>query len=282
MQQAGDGGPDPLGDPEGVDRPGLRQQQGELLAAEPAGQVVLAQHRLQRVRDLLEHLVAGQVPVGVVDHLEPVDVEQRHRQLGPGPHRPGHLRRRAALPGRRVQQAGLGVGPRVLQQPGVPHGPLQQGDEGEREDEGDPAVGHAERDQHGHAQLADVVVHRLLGELLVAQPDVRVRALDRGQDQDLVDDPLHDRADRHDRHPGQRVAGRVRGGTGHQVDEEPEDEGSGDVAQPDGGRAEHAPVHRSAPDPPLGQGEADRREGAARRRAAAASRPAVPRPRTRP
>ena len=43
--EAGDGGADPFGDPEGVDRPGLRQQQRELLAAEPAGQVVLAQHR---------------------------------------------------------------------------------------------------------------------------------------------------------------------------------------------------------------------------------------------
>src|SRR5260370_12979930 len=32
--EAGDGGPDPFGDPEGVDGPGLWQQDGELLAAE--------------------------------------------------------------------------------------------------------------------------------------------------------------------------------------------------------------------------------------------------------
>src|SRR5215475_12268773 len=57
----------------------LRQQDRELFAAEPPGQVVGAQLIAQRVGDSSQRLVSRQVTVGVVDHLEVIDVDQRER-----------------------------------------------------------------------------------------------------------------------------------------------------------------------------------------------------------
>src|SRR5207253_2184929 len=48
----------------------------ELLAAPSPDLVLGTQHRTGAARDLAQHLVAGSVPVRVVDVLEPVDVEQ--------------------------------------------------------------------------------------------------------------------------------------------------------------------------------------------------------------
>ncbi len=54
----------------------LRQQDRELFTAEPAGQVITSQLLAQRTGDRLERLVARQVAVGVVDHLEMIYVHQ--------------------------------------------------------------------------------------------------------------------------------------------------------------------------------------------------------------
>ena len=51
----------------------------ELLAAEPADDVGAAHGLRQLARERTEHLVAGAVPVHVVDALEVVDVEHQHR-----------------------------------------------------------------------------------------------------------------------------------------------------------------------------------------------------------
>jgi hypothetical protein len=61
------------------DRAGVVQavhDHGELVAAEARHQVALAQRSSQPLCDLLEQDVARLVPVGVVDGLEPVQVEQ--------------------------------------------------------------------------------------------------------------------------------------------------------------------------------------------------------------
>ncbi len=90
------------------------------------GRVVLPQHPRQAVRDLPEHLVAEQVPVGVVDPLEEIDVKHGDGERHPGPHGAGHLGLGLPLPGAGVQQSGLGVGPGVVQQLGVAERALQQ------------------------------------------------------------------------------------------------------------------------------------------------------------
>ncbi|KAG0743471.1 hypothetical protein G6F24_016261 [Rhizopus arrhizus] len=53
------------------------QDQAELVAAEPAGQVLLAGHRAQDVAHALQHAVAGLVAMAVIDLLEAVAVDQQ-------------------------------------------------------------------------------------------------------------------------------------------------------------------------------------------------------------
>ena len=87
---------DPLGDLARLGRAGGGEQDDELLAAEPADQVGLA--------DLLAHLggqrpqhgVAGEVAVGVVDHLEVVDVGEQQRRAARGAAAPGRSRASAS------------------------------------------------------------------------------------------------------------------------------------------------------------------------------------------
>ena len=254
--QAGDIGAHPLGDAERVHRPGLRQQQRELLATEPPGQIVVTQQGVQRMRDLLDDLIAEHVAIGVVDHLEPVDVQHGHRERRFGPDGAGDLRRRLTLPGRRVEQPCLGIDARVFDQPGVAQRPLQQRHEREREGDREYVVDQAECDKHGHTELGHVVEDRLPGELHLAKLQAPIGALDRGQDQAVVDGPHHDGAGRDEHHPGQRMATRVRGHSRRQSDEGVENECGRDIAQPDGSRTERPAVQGNPFDPPLRQGEA--------------------------
>ncbi len=58
-----------------------RQQHAELVAAQPRHhQAALGGRRLEPSRDLHQQAVADVVAEGVVDVLEAVEVEQRHRQ----------------------------------------------------------------------------------------------------------------------------------------------------------------------------------------------------------
>jgi hypothetical protein len=59
---------------------GARQQHGELLAAEPAHHVGLADLLPELGRQRAQHLVADQVAVTVVDPLEVIDVDQQQGQ----------------------------------------------------------------------------------------------------------------------------------------------------------------------------------------------------------
>ena len=86
--------------------PGLRQRDGHLLAAVARRLVDLARGLAQRVGDLLEHLVALQVPVGVVDALEVVDVEHDQPELVAEAPRALDLGRDDLLEAAVVEQAG--------------------------------------------------------------------------------------------------------------------------------------------------------------------------------
>ena len=74
-----------------------RQQDGELVAAQPGDGVAVAQHRPQPRADLAEQLVAVGVPEGVVDLLEAVEVDEQQRDLavGAGRRRPAPAPRRS-------------------------------------------------------------------------------------------------------------------------------------------------------------------------------------------
>ncbi|MNC51716.1 hypothetical protein D3C75_1010180 [compost metagenome] len=56
----------------------IGQQDGELLAAQPAGNVVVTQAGTDRCTDALQHLVASGMPERVVDLFEMVDVQHQH------------------------------------------------------------------------------------------------------------------------------------------------------------------------------------------------------------
>ena len=105
-------GPDALRDLErGVEVAHRVQQHGELVAAESRDQVGRPEQRRERVRDGDEHVVAHLVTETVVDLLEPVDVDEEHRDaatrrgdVGPGSiealeEQPavGHVRERVVL-----------------------------------------------------------------------------------------------------------------------------------------------------------------------------------------
>ncbi len=77
--------PDALGDLERLLRRGLGQEDGELLPAEPGGNVVMPQLLAEDFGDPLEDGVAGEVAVRVVDVPEEVEVghDDRHRPVHP-------------------------------------------------------------------------------------------------------------------------------------------------------------------------------------------------------
>jgi hypothetical protein len=77
--------PDALGDLERLLRRGLGQEDGELLPAEPGGNVVMSQLLAEDLGDPLEDGVACEVAVGIVDVPEEVEVghDDRHRAFHP-------------------------------------------------------------------------------------------------------------------------------------------------------------------------------------------------------
>jgi hypothetical protein len=79
-----EGGPQPFGQRLGLGRRAAARQDDELVATEPADGVALADRRGQPGGHLAEQVVAGVVAQGVVDLLEPVDVEEQRGDRRPG------------------------------------------------------------------------------------------------------------------------------------------------------------------------------------------------------
>ena len=109
---------DALGQPGCLRLVQARQQQGELVATEPGQRVPRAAAGPQGRRDLPQHVVAREVPVGVVEELEVVQVHQGDRQRRPRPRRPAGVFLQALVEDAVVQQAGqtvlLGQGGQVM------------------------------------------------------------------------------------------------------------------------------------------------------------------------
>ena len=99
-----------LGHDEGAALVGLREQQRELLAADPRGQVD-APLPLERVlRDRLEGGVSRRVAVALVDRAEAVDVPDDHGDRPAGARGALELQLEQLLEGAPVQKAGQRVG----------------------------------------------------------------------------------------------------------------------------------------------------------------------------
>ena len=76
LRGAREGDPDAVGDDIGGAVAETAQRDTEFLAADPPDEIVAAQRAAGGVAEYPKHLVAGGVPVGVVDLLEPVEIEQ--------------------------------------------------------------------------------------------------------------------------------------------------------------------------------------------------------------
>ena len=112
---------EPLGDGDGLGLVAqLAAQHAELVAAESGRQVAGSQHPLDAAGDLGQHVVAGPVPVVVVDGLEAVEVEVEHgHQVAVAVQLAGQVAEELGPVGQagegvvagRVQQQVLGVAP---------------------------------------------------------------------------------------------------------------------------------------------------------------------------
>ena len=110
---------DPLRDGAATLEIGLRQQDGELLAAVTRGQILRPQQLDQRSSDGLENLVAHRMAAAVVDLLEPVEIDQEKRQGPLVPARPAQLLFQAREKAATVGEAGEEIGIREPLELGV-------------------------------------------------------------------------------------------------------------------------------------------------------------------
>ena len=122
-RRVGKTGPQPLGHLASLLKAGFGQQDGKLLAADARHHIHRAHTRAQPARHLPQRLVAGIVAVGIIDLLEPVNIQGDHREgrlvtAAAFELQPGQLEELAA-----VEQLGQGVGnghvDSLLIQPGV-------------------------------------------------------------------------------------------------------------------------------------------------------------------
>ena len=107
VERHGDRGGDPGGDPLRLAHAAHRtEEHAELVAAEAGDHVGRAGGRHEPVRDLGQQQVAGGVPEALVDHLEPVEVEQDQRDPRTAGALPSDARRGVQVLGHPVQQGG--------------------------------------------------------------------------------------------------------------------------------------------------------------------------------
>ena len=113
----GDGAANPLGDLDRFLDRGLGQEDAELLAPEASGHVVVAELGAEDLGDSAENRVSGEMPVGVVDLAQEIEVDHQHRERVAVAHSPRQLVGEHTPEVTCVVETGLGIDPRLLLQP---------------------------------------------------------------------------------------------------------------------------------------------------------------------
>src|SRR5215813_12836637 len=109
------------------------------------------------------------MPEGVIDCLEVIDVDQSNRQGGMSTNRTRNLCCRLALPGTRVEQAGLGVDPGSVDELDMPERALEQRHEREGEEDRQRRDRDPKGDQDGYTGFGDVVLDAVTCQIKLAQ-----------------------------------------------------------------------------------------------------------------
>jgi hypothetical protein len=125
-------GAQPLGDGLGVGGRCRRQQQRELLAADPRNGVDRPRPAVEQARDAAEGLVAGGVSAAIIDLLEVVEVADHDRQRRGRTLRAGELELEHLAEGAPVEQAGQGITLRLLLEPADERRDAGPGDQHQR------------------------------------------------------------------------------------------------------------------------------------------------------
>ncbi len=192
----GDGATDPLGDLERLLDRRLGQQDAELLAPETGGDVVVAELGAEDLGDTAENRVAGEVPVGVVDLAQEIEVDHQHRERVAVAHCPCQLVGEHAREVTCVVETRLGIDTRLLLQAGHCQRALYQSQRSEREQH-QPGVGGPDNRNH-HTQSRQCQVRGEPG-----QPGKRPPAADAPvglaldhRDQPVIDEDERDRRER--------------------------------------------------------------------------------------
>ena len=154
---------DPLGDLQRLLRARLGKQDAELLAAEPRRDVVVAQLRAEDLGDALEHGVAGEMAVRVVDVAQEVEVGHDQRERTVEALRAHDLLVERDAEVARVEEPGLRVDARLGLELGHGERPVDQEHGGDRERD-QPRVRVPERREHdaegGEHELGREAVER--------------------------------------------------------------------------------------------------------------------------
>ena len=189
----GDGATDSLRDLQRLLRRRFRQEDRELLPAEASRNVVVPELRAEDLGDALQHRVAGEMAVAVVDVSQQVEVghDQRHRPL--------EARRARDLPGKhrrevpRVVEARLGVDTGLRLQLGHAERPVHD-DEGRERREDQPGIPIPERGERDAEDREHDVDRDALGPEEAGLPEAVAPAeLEDDRDENVVHGDERDR-----------------------------------------------------------------------------------------
>ena len=191
VELLGDRAADPLGDLQRLLGRRLGQQDRELLAAEAGRDVVVAQLGAEDLGDPLQHRVAGEVAVRVVDLAEQVEVGHDQRQRPLEALRAPELLRERRGEVARVEEPGLRIDARLRLQLRHRERPVDQQQRRDRERD-EPGIAGPERGEDDAERGEDELRReRLVREELAHR--VTVDQADHGCDQRRVE---HDEDDR--------------------------------------------------------------------------------------
>jgi hypothetical protein len=156
-----------------------------------------------------ERGIPRQMPVGVVDDFEMINVYQGNGNRAARAESTRDLRLRLILPGGGIEEPGLGIHPGLCEQWRVHHEPPRQEHRGHRAHREEYIDPDDDRRHHAEIDLREVGLQRLPVQLQLDNLRRRIGELDRDHQQDVVDQPACQFTHRDGEGPGKGVRARA-------------------------------------------------------------------------